>query len=188
MDYAEALNNADAPSVLRERGQQEGGWLCSKPRWRGRRKGLARAEGIAGRAGDFARRSYSETFEHLFHESAYYVRRRGCRSKEATPEGCSETSVLDLVSTCTGREGALCVCRRPERGCETTTADFVTPATSDVLAIPYAARADLRLDDNLTLTSFFPIDRFPRPVSLRLVSLIQAGKISDTAFPYAAES
>lgn len=51
-------------------------------------RGLVRKEGIAGRAGDFARRSYSETFEHLFHESAYYVRRRrGCRAKEATRRG-----------------------------------------------------------------------------------------------------
>lgn len=43
--------------------------------------------GVKERGGDsrtswrFCAQSYSETFEHLFHESAYYVRRRGgCRA------------------------------------------------------------------------------------------------------------
>lgn len=66
--------------------------LCSRQkRGNGREGGGGRGESVGkergdgGRGGRRARRfcaqSYSETFEHLFHESAYYVRRRGgCRA------------------------------------------------------------------------------------------------------------
>lgn len=54
MDYAEALNNADARGVLK--GRREGG--CDSAVGHGETGGreLVRKEGIAGRAGDFARR------------------------------------------------------------------------------------------------------------------------------------
>lgn len=124
-DYAEALNNADAPGVLK--GRQEGGrnlrFLVgveaseTEVVTRGGKDeegGWWWVEGWGCRTNwRFCAQSYSETFEHLFHESAYYVRRRGCLAKEGTEtgrrgDGCNETSVLGdvrtYVSTCTEGE------------------------------------------------------------------------------------
>lgn len=123
-DYAEALNNADAPGVLK--GRQEGGrglrFLVgveaseTEVVTRGgvRMEGWRRVVGWGCRTNwRFCAQSYSETFEHLFHESAYYVRRRGCLAKEGAEtggrgDGCNETSVLGdvrtYVSTCTDGE------------------------------------------------------------------------------------
>lgn len=143
MDYAEALNNADAPGVLngwqegwrrwgREKGEERM-WLCSRPRGKRGRKGAgARKEGIAGRAGDFARRvivKLSSIYFTNLHTTSAVV----AAARRGYQEGCSETSVLDLVSTCTNLEGILCVLPSSRKGLRETT-DFVTPATSVVAA------------------------------------------------------
>ena len=57
-------------------------WLCSRLRGKRGAEGSRRKErGDSRTSWRFCAQSYSETFEHLFHESAYYVRRRGCRAK-----------------------------------------------------------------------------------------------------------
>lgn len=167
MDYAEALNNADAPGVLN--GWQEGGggggrggggeermWLCSRPRGKQGRKGAgARKEGIAGRAGDFARRvivKLSSIYFTNLHTTSAVV----AAARRGYQEGCSETSVLDLASTCTNLEGILCVLPSSRKGLRETT-DFVTPATSVVARPrepPFSDPVDLQLDDNLVSHTF----------------------------------
>lgn len=132
----------------------------------GRGGGVVKEGGDSSTSWRFCAQSYSETFEHLFHESAYYVRRRGCRAKEATG-GVQRDECPRLSKYMHHQGGVLCVLPASRKGLQETT-DFVTPATSDVAANPFNNHADLRLDDNLILLIFLhrPPSSFHTKVSL----------------------
>jgi len=152
-DYAEALNNADAPGVLK--GRQEGerrGLRFSQRRARTKvvTRGRKEREGgreVAGRAGDFARRvivklsSIYFTNLHITSAASWLPRkggyRMGGRVGVATRNECPRrrTYVRKYMQEKVGgggtAGGSLCVLLPSRKGLQETT-DFVAPATSDV--------------------------------------------------------